>query len=127
VETIILIGLGGFLGAALRYLLSDYVQNLSGSVGFPYGTLAVNVIGCFLIGFFIYFVEFRGALGPQARAFLLIGVLGALTTFSTFGSETLGLLRGGETFAALGNVAANNLLGLGAVWLGYLLGYGLGR
>ena len=118
---LLLIGLGGALGAMARYWLGGRVQALSGSFSFPYGTLAVNVLGAFLLGFLAYLVEGRGLLTPEARALLMVGLLGAFTTFSTFGLETLNLLREGQTTAALANIGASLLLSLLAVWAGRYL------
>ena len=115
---IILIGLGGFIGSVLRYLVSGYVQDLSGSIGFPYGTLAVNLAGCFIIGFLSYLADMRGVFTVETRALVFVGVLGGFTTFSTFGNETLNLLRDGENIYALLNIGIHILFGLGFVWLG---------
>lgn len=116
----ILIGLGGFLGAVLRYLVSGGFQSWSGSAAFPYGTLAVNLIGCLMIGLLAQLVEIRNILSPEARAFLFIGVLGAFTTFSTFGSESMNLLREGQALFSFLNVGAHLLFGFTAVWLGHV-------
>ena len=116
---ILLIGLGGSLGAILRYLVSGGVQGWSGSGAFPYGTLSVNLLGCLVIGLLSQLVELRGLFSPDARAFLFIGTLGAFTTFSTFGNETMQLMREGELFLSLANICAQILLGLTAVWLGH--------
>jgi len=121
VEKLILIGFGGFIGSVMRYLVSGYVQTISRSSTFPYGTLAVNVIGSFIIGFLFYFIEIRSSLNPQMRALLLFGFLGAFTTFSTFSLETYNLLRNGELMPALVNVSANCVLGVMAVWAGRTL------
>lgn len=118
---LLLIGLGGALGAIARYWLGGRVQALSGSFGFPYGTLGVNVLGCFAIGLMAYLVEGRGLLTPETRALLIVGLLGAFTTFSTFGLETLNLLREGQLAPAAANAAANVFLGLFAVWAGRFL------
>jgi len=112
------VGVGGFLGSMLRYWTTGVVQALSHSIGFPYGTLAVNVAGCFAIGFLSALAETRGVFTPEARAFVFVGILGGFTTFSTFGNETMDLLQGGERSLALANVGASVGLGLGAVWLG---------
>lgn len=87
------------------------------SVGFPYATLAVNVIGCFGIGLAMPTFERAAALPPDLRLLVVVGFLGGFTTFSAFGNETLALLRAGGGLALL-NVAASVLLGLGAVVLG---------
>ena len=113
-----LVGAGGFLGSVLRYIVSGTVQQSSGSVGFPYGTLAVNVIGCFVIGALSALAENRGVFTTEARLFVFVGILGGFTTFSTFSNETMNLLREGDNLRALVNVAAQLILGLGAVWLG---------
>ena len=120
---LIMIGLGGFVGAILRYQVSGWVQGLSRSAGFPYGTLAVNVAGSFTIGLCYFFIESRGALTPNTRAFLLIGLLGAFTTFSTFSMETLNLATGGELGRAALNLLANCSLALLAAWAGRMLPY----
>ena len=112
-----IIGCGGFIGAVARYGLSGWVHRNNMS-DFPYGTLTVNVIGCLLIGALSYLVEDRILLNPHMRAFLLIGILGAFTTFSTFGYETVELMGDGRMAAALFNVLANVVIGLIAVWIG---------
>jgi CrcB protein len=115
---ILLVGLGGALGAMARYWLSGLVQETLRNATFPYGTLAVNVLGCLLIGVLAYLSEIRGWLTPETRLLLMTGFLGGFTTFC---NETLGLARGGETGQAFGNVAAHLVLGLGAVWAGRAL------
>lgn len=120
---VVLIGMGGFIGSVLRYWVSGYVQELSRSVEFPYGTLAVNLIGCFIIGFLMQLADTRGVFTSESRAFVFVGVLGGFTTFSTFGNESLNFLRESETFLALVNVGVHILFGLGAVWLGRTLSY----
>ena len=111
--------LGGFLGSAARYAVSGAVYGLFPGAAFPVGTLAVNVLGCLCIGGLTGLAEGRGLLGPEARVFLLIGVLGGFTTFSTFGYETWQMLRDGQMGAALWNTLAQVVLGVGAVWFGF--------
>jgi len=115
---LILIGAGGFLGAVLRFLVSAGLQSWSKQDTFPYGTLAVNLIGCLVIGLLSQLVEAHDVLNPEARAFVFVGTLGAFTTFSTFGNDSVNLLRAGESFLAALNVGAQLFLGLSAVWLG---------
>lgn len=117
------VALGGALGSVSRYLVGTWVQTASKSIDFPYGTLTVNLIGCFVIGFLSQLAESHGAFTPESRALVFIGVLGGFTTFSSFGSDTLNLLRDGETFNALANVGANVILGLILVWLGRAVAY----
>jgi fluoride exporter len=121
VVKILLVGIGGFLGSILRYLLGGYAQQLSRSVSFPYGTLAVNLLGCFVIGLLAELAEARGVFSDESRAFLFAGLLGGFTTFSAFGNETVNLLGDGAALPALANVAAHVILGLAAVWLGRTL------
>jgi CrcB protein len=116
-----LVGAGGFAGAVLRFLVSSWVQTRSGSIVFPFGTLSVNMSGCLLIGLLSALAENRSMFSAETRSFVLIGVLGAFTTFSTFGNETLNLLRAGRLELALLNVGAHVLLGLALVWLGRVL------
>ena len=120
---ILLVGFGGFIGSVSRYLASGYVQQATKSIDFPYGTLAVNVIGCFIIGFLAQLAEDRGVFTSQSRLFVFTGFLGGFTTFSSFGNETLNLARDSQMMNALANVGANVLLGLFAVWLGRTVSY----
>jgi CrcB protein len=115
---LLLVGVGGFIGSVLRYLLSAYVQQSVKSINFPWGTLVVNVIGCFLIGLLASLAETRGLFSDGSRAFVFIGILGGFTTFSSFGNETLNLIRGDQMMNALANIGASVILGLFAVWLG---------
>lgn len=115
---LLLVGLGGFVGAVARYLVSGWVHRLMPFTGFPAGTLAVNVIGCAAIGFLGGVAEVRQVLTPEARSLVMIGMLGAFTTYSTFGYETLALVRDVELARAGANVGLHLVLGLGAVWLG---------
>ncbi|MBI5295399.1 MAG: fluoride efflux transporter CrcB [Chloroflexi bacterium] len=123
----LLVGAGGFIGSVLRYLASGYIQESMRTASFPYGTLAVNVLGCLVIGFLSQLAETRGMFTPETRALVFVGVLGGFTTFSTFSNETLNLLRDNEIFPALANLSAHILLGLGAVWLGRTLAYWVWR
>lgn len=120
---ILLIGIGGFIGSVLRYLVSGYVQQISKGVGFPYGTLTVNVIGCFIIGFLAQLAETRGVFTTEWRLFVFVGLLGGFTTFSSFGNETFNLARDAQLAGALGNIGANVIIGLAAVWIGRAVSY----
>lgn len=113
-----IIGAGGFIGAVLRFLISSWVQTRSGSIVFPFGTLAVNMIGCLLIGLLTYLVETRSFFSMETRSFILIGLLGAFTTFSTFGIETLGLIRDNRIDLAALNAGSQVVVGVALVWLG---------
>lgn len=120
---ILLVGAGGFIGSVLRYLLSGYVQQSARTLDFPYGTLAVNVIGCFVIGFLAQLAEARGVFTGETRLFVFVGILGGFTTFSSFGNETLHLMRDDQMMNALANIGANVVIGLFAVWLGRTVSY----
>ena len=119
VQKLLLIGAGGAAGALLRYAVSGVVYRLLGA-SFPWGTLIVNVSGCFVIGL-LWAVAERAPFPPGLHVLLFTGVLGAFTTFSTYGLETFNLLRDGEIALGLANFLASNLIGLGAVILGFIL------
>ena len=118
-KSIMLVSLGAAVGAAVRYLLTETTVRMFGD-GFPYGTLLVNVIGCFVIGIF-------GGWGipdlsDTTRLLLITGLLGALTTFSAFGWETLDLMQNGKVGVALISTGLNVVVSLVVVYGGYLVG-----
>ena len=120
-----LIALGGALGSVSRYWLSGLVAARFGET-FPWGTLVINVTGSFVIGIFAALAIPEGRMDSQSRLFatqfLMIGVCGGYTTFSSFSLQTLNLLREREWLYAGGNVILSVILCMIAVWLGYLLG-----
>jgi len=113
------VGLGGFVGSSLRFMISGWVHRVPGTGTFPYGTLVVNVFGCLALGFIGGWAEHRQVLSPATRLFVMIGVLGGFTTFSTFAYETLALATAADAARALTNIALQLVLGLGAAWIGY--------
>jgi len=114
---LLLIALGGSIGAVARYFLSGLAQRWTSGT-FPVGTLFVNALGCLAVGAVMGLMEGKGLLGPNVRWFLVIGFIGSFTTFSTLGYETVELLNDGQLASASLNAVANFGLGLGAVLLG---------
>ncbi len=124
-DKILWVGAGGCVGAILRYVVSnatqDFAKGMALSTAFPWGTFAVNIIGCFVIGLLFQLADMRSVLTAETRALLITGLLGSFTTFSTFGNDTFCLLRDGKMVVAFGNVGAHVVCGLTAVWFGYVL------
>jgi len=116
---ILSIAAGGAVGAVLRYYLSGLVQKQFSSTIFPYGTLAVNIIGAFLIGFF--WELFQNIIVPgNLRLFIFMGFIGAFTTFSTYSLETLNLIRDNQFKFALINILSSNILCIALVFIGFI-------
>lgn len=115
-SNVFLVALGGAIGAVLRYAISGWAHSAFGEA-FPWGTLSANLLGCFAIGF-LWILSERAWLSPHAGTLLLTGLVGAFTTFSTYGLESLNLLREGAVLQGLLNLLLSNLIGLGLVFLG---------
>jgi CrcB protein len=119
------VAIGGAVGSMMRFGLGGLVSQRVGET-FPFGTLAVNIAGSFIIGFLGALTSSEGRLGPQTRVIttqlFMTGVCGGFTTFSSFSLQTLNLLRDGEWLYAGGNVLLSVILCLIAVWLGFLVG-----
>ena len=113
--------IAGALGTLARYGLAGLVQGLTGA-GFPWGTLVVNSIGCFLAGLLWTLFEYRLAVAADIRICILVGFLGAFTTFSAFILETSELFRAGQMLFAAGNILLQNLFGLASLFAGIILG-----
>ncbi|HVZ95956.1 MAG TPA: fluoride efflux transporter CrcB [Chitinophagaceae bacterium] len=118
-KIILAIGIGSFIGGIFRYLLSLFIQNKILTT-FPYGTLTVNILACFLIGVVYGFSE-RGNINSEWRLFLATGILGGFSTFSTFSNETVSLLRDGQLWYAFGYVISSLVIGLAATFGGISL------
>jgi CrcB protein len=116
----ILVGLGGFFGSGLRFALGGWVQRLFPYSQLPLGTMTVNVVGCLLIGFLGGLAEQRQLMDTGLRLFLLVGVLGGFTTFSTFAYESLALGQDSLYLKMLMNVIGQVTLGFSAAWLGLI-------
>jgi CrcB protein len=124
VGLILAIAAGGAAGALLRYWVAGGVYAVFGRE-FPYGTLVVNASGSFLMGLLVIWLVERTGAAPEWRAALLVGLLGAFTTFSTFSLETLNLIEHGALLKAMANVVLSVGICLVCVWLGALLGRSL--
>jgi len=118
-KIILAIGAGSFIGGISRYLISLLIQNRIFTT-FPFGTLSVNILGCFLIGIVFGFSD-RGNMSQEWRLFLATGVLGGFTTFSAFSNETVGMMRDGQLWYASAYVLASVGLGLVATFLGIII------
>jgi len=114
---ILVIAAGGAVGASLRFIVSNAVYSIAGR-DFPYGTLTVNVLGSLLMGILYVLLVERVAFAVEWRAFLMIGVLGAFTTFSTFSIETMLLIESGDHMRALLNMLVSVVLCVMATWVG---------
>ncbi len=122
---LLVVMLGGGLGAVTRYIVSGIVTEKFGSA-FPYGTLAVNVVGSFIMGLLAMWLVEKAGVNPLLRLAVFVGFLGAFTTFSTFSMETLNLFESGQQLKALLNMLISVSFSVLAVWLGTLLGKQLG-
>jgi CrcB protein len=120
IKQIFIVGAGGFIGSILRFMISGWAQRLAVTGVFPYGTLVVNVLGCFLIGVLGGLAEHRQVLEPAQRLFLMIGVLGGFTTFSTFAFETLSLVQDAEVLKGIINTLLQVILGFAAAFAGFV-------
>ena len=118
--TLLLIAIGGALGSVARYLFSSFVLRTTGSL-LGVGTFAVNVAGCIVFGLIVGVAQQRVALSPRASAFLLIGVLGGFTTFSTFAFESVQLLRDGQFLAAAVNIVGQVVAGIAGLWMAFAI------
>lgn len=124
----VLIAIGSALGGMGRYFVSGVVTTLTGGT-FPYGTMLVNISGCLVIGFFATLTgpDGRWLVGTPARQFVMIGLCGGYTTFSSFSLETLYLARAGEWMSATANAAGSVVLCMLSVWLGFIAATAINR
>ena len=118
---VLMIGMGGFAGSICRFMVYEASLALFKNSWLPLGTLAVNIVGCFLIGFLGGLSEIREIFTPEIRALVFIGFLGGFTTFSTFGYELFAMAREGQVSATLTNIGLHLIVGLAAVWAGFSL------
>ena len=120
-KTLILVGSGGAIGSILRYLAGTFITRQAGSL-FPFGTFAINLTGCLVIGILAGLSEQRDLLSADTRLFLMIGLLGGFTTFSSFGLEAIQLIRGDEWLTALVYAVTSAVCGIALAGLGFWLG-----
>jgi CrcB protein len=118
---LLLIAIGGALGSVARYLLSTFVLRATGTL-FPLGTFVVNVVGCLVFGAIAGAASQRVQIAPPLRLFLLTGILGGFTTFSTYAFESFTLVRDGQFLWASINIAGQVVAGLAGLWVGYSMG-----
>lgn len=114
---VLFVAVGGSIGATTRYLVSNWAAERFGT-GFPYGTLIVNVVGCFIIGAFMTLTTERLIVSPYWRLLVTVGFVGGLTTFSSFSYETFGLVENADLSMGLYNIGLNLIFGFLATWLG---------
>lgn len=122
---ILLVGVGGFIGSVLRYLTGGLIYKFIDTPYVPYGTLAVNFIGCLLIGFLGGLNENHDLMNPNISLLVFVGILGGYTTFSTFGYESFLLLQDDQFVRAAVNIIANVTLSMLGVLIGFLLHKGI--
>lgn len=120
-ETFLIIGLGGFIGANLRYIVSGWAAEHFGNA-FPWGTLLINFSGSCLLAIFIGWAANHTGFDPRVRLLVVVGFFGAYTTFSTYATESLALLQAGDWIGAVGNVLGTNFICI----LGAVLGLAVG-
>ena len=118
-KIILTIGTGSFIGGVLRYLLSQFVQTRFLST-FPFGTLTVNIIGCFFIGL-VFGISEKVNMPQELRLFLATGILGGFTTFSAFSNESFGMIRDGQLWYASAYIVSSVLIGLFATFTGIII------
>ena len=118
---ILAIGLGGALGAVSRHFLAAWISRLTGH-GFPWGIMTVNILGSFLMGLLITYLSHHFNTTPELRAFIVVGLLGGFTTFSTFSLETVLLIERGQMAEAAGYVAGSVMLAVSGLFAGIWLG-----
>ncbi len=115
------VGIGGFIGAVSRHILGSYVHTLTKHLPFYFSTLTVNVFGCFLIGILSQLFEKQIDINPEIRLFLMVGILGAFTTYSTFSNDTLNLFREQRILLSILNIFSHIFLGLASVYFGRIM------
>ncbi|MCD4742390.1 MAG: fluoride efflux transporter CrcB [Desulfobacteraceae bacterium] len=122
-KSIFLIGIGGFIGSIMRYIIYIWSQSLFKELSFPLGTLIVNITGCLLLGLLNGWAENYQFFTLQIRLFLFVGLLGSFTTFSTFAYQTIEMIQNGHPYQALLNITIQVIVGLLAAFIGFQIAY----
>jgi CrcB protein len=120
-KQMLFIGMGGFIGAISRYMISSQVQQLNKGIFFPWGTVSVNLLGCLMIGILIQLNESFYTFSPEIKNFIFIGILGALTTYSTFSNDTMNLILDQRYMTSMVYILIHIIIGLLALFSGRLL------
>jgi CrcB protein len=118
-ESIFLVGFGGFIGSVMRHLATEWSKYLFKGFNFPLGTIIVNITGCLLLGLLNGWAENLELFTPQIRLFMFVGILGSFTTFSTFSYETIRMMQNGNTMHAVVNISMQLIIGLFAAFIGF--------
>ena len=116
----LIVGVGGFIGSVLRFIIENLVNSNFTFMDFPLGTFTVNILGCYFIGFLFGLIAVTEIIGPKNRLFLITGFLGGLTTFSLFNLENFIFINKVESIIAITNTFLQVIIGIFAVWLGYI-------
>ena len=119
-QKLVLIGAAGLVGTLARYLLSVWIDSRLNQT-FPFGTLAVNLLGCFLAGYVLHVTEEKYPVDPVLLTVIFVGFLGGFTTFSSYGLQTFNMIKDGSVVLAAANLIVSNLGGLLLVWAGYAI------
>ena len=122
-ETVFIIGIGGFIGSIMRYLIMLWSKSLFQELSFPLGIVIVNLSGCLILGLLNGFAENHQFFTFQIRLFMFVGILGSFTTFSTFSYETIEMMQNGDSLQALLNIAIQVIGGLFAAFIGFQIAY----
>ncbi|MCK5541423.1 MAG: fluoride efflux transporter CrcB [Desulfobacterales bacterium] len=122
-EGIFLVGIGGFIGAVMRHMVTIWSKGLFEGLSFPLGTLIANISGCLLLGLLNGWAENHHFFTSQIRLFMFVGILGSYTTFSTFSYETIEMMQNGDSIQTLLNITVQVIVGLFAAFIGFQIAF----
>jgi fluoride exporter len=118
-QSIFIVGIGGFIGSIMRYLVTIWSNSLFQGTSFPFGTLIANISGCLFLGLLNGWADNHQFFTAQIRLFMFVGILGSYTTFSTFSYETIKMMQNGDLFQAMMNTAVQVIIGFFAAFIGF--------